>query len=228
MRPRIASRTGTAAGVLALALSVATTARGEDALFAPPQAGTYELPVIDRVGEHRLLAPGGARVPLLGLAPGQLALVAFVYRACSDAAGCPAALAALKGIDDELARRHALAPRVRLVTVSFDPEHDTPERIGELAAQLAPQTDWRFLTAASAAEIAPVLADFGQDVTRLVDATGEPLGALRHVVKLYLVDSAGAVRNIYSTGLLSVPLLLTDLETLAMDKGTSESSAARR
>jgi cytochrome oxidase Cu insertion factor (SCO1/SenC/PrrC family) len=103
---------------------------------------------------------------------------------------------------------------VRLVTVSFDPEHDTPARMAELAEHFTPKTDWRFLTAATASEIAPILRDFGQDATQLFDENGEPLAAIRHVVKLYLVDASGAVRNVYSTSLLSVPLVLTDLETV--------------
>jgi hypothetical protein len=34
------------------------------------------------------------------------------------------------------------------------------------------------------------------------------------VLKIFLVDDAGRVRNIYSTGFLDVRLLLADLETL--------------
>jgi cytochrome oxidase Cu insertion factor (SCO1/SenC/PrrC family) len=205
--------------LLAAKLSAQTsTATTSDApLFEPPPPGSYELPAIARVADFELLAPDGARVPVLGLAKGQVALVAFVYRACSDAEGCPAALATLKRIDVALAQRRALAGHVRLVTVSFDPAHDTPERMGELASHLAPASDWRFLTAADGAELAPLLAAYGQDVTALVGPQGEPTGAIRHVVKVYLVDSRRDVRNVYSTGFLSVPLLLADLETVVAE-----------
>jgi cytochrome c peroxidase len=206
------------AGALAAWLSLQGAAGAEGALFEAPAPGSYELPPITRVQEHELLAPDGARTHLLGLAPGQAALVAFIYRGCSDAAGCPTVLATLQRIDAELARRPSLASRARLVSVSFDPLHDTPERMGELASQLSPKTDWRFLTAPSTAELAPVLADFGQDVTSLVDVKGEPTGVLRHVVKVYLVDGRRDVRNVYSTGLLSIPLLLADLETVTNER----------
>ncbi len=59
-----------------------------------------------------------------------------------------------------------------------------------------------------------MLADFGQDATVLRDAKGEATGAIRHVVKIYLVDARGDVRNVYSSGLLSVPLVLADLQTV--------------
>ena len=211
-RKRAAGAAAALAAALALAPGIA--AHADTPLFTPPAAGSYELPVIDRVADATLLSPSGARVPLLGLAQNQVALVAFVYRACSDAAGCPLALGVMKGIDEELARRPDLAKRVRLVTVSFDPEHDTPARMAELVEHMTPSTDWRFLTAASPQEIAPILGDFGQDATALTDEKGEPLGAIRHVVKLYLVDAERAVRNVYSTSLLSVPLVLTDVETV--------------
>jgi cytochrome oxidase Cu insertion factor (SCO1/SenC/PrrC family) len=39
---------------------------------------------------------------------------------------------------------------------------------------------------------------------------------LRHVLKVYLVDAAGDVRNIYSSGLMSPELLMADLRTLLL------------
>jgi protein SCO1 len=168
--------------------------------FEAPAAGSYELPPITRVGEHRLLDAQGHEAALLGLAPDEAALVSFVFLGCTDA--CPAATATLAHLDAELAERPTLARRVQLVTVSFDPANDPPERMAALRAALAPHGRWRFLTAASEAAIEPVLTDFGQDARP------------SHVLKIFLVDGRGQVRNIYSTGFLDVRLLLADLETL--------------
>jgi cytochrome c peroxidase len=190
-------------------------------LYEPPAPGSYELPVISRVREHRLLDPAGERVPLLDLAPSQAALVSFVYRACADAEGCPLALAILQRIDAELAKQPELAARVRLVTASFDPEHDRPQRMGELREALRPRGDWRFLTAADAAELAPVLRDFGQDALALADPSGRPTGVMRHVLKVFLVDATGAIRNIYSTGLFDPQLVLNDLRTILDEAGAA-------
>jgi cytochrome oxidase Cu insertion factor (SCO1/SenC/PrrC family) len=183
--------------------------------FSAPVAGSYELPPIQRVFEHALLGPDGGRAPLLGVSGGRLALVSFVYRACSDADGCPLSLAVLSRVDRALAARPDLAGRVRLATVSFDPERDTPAKMGELAALFAPRGEWAFLTAASARELAPILADFGQDVVEL-DA-----GVLRHVLKVFLIDGEGRVRNVYSTGFLRADVILADVETLL---GTPQSA----
>jgi len=89
--------------------------------------------------------------------------------------------------------------------------------MGALVSHLELRADWRFLTAASQADLVPLRRDFGQDVTHPIDARGEPIGALRHVRKLYLVDTRGDVRTVYSVGLLSVPLLLADVQTVLQE-----------
>jgi cytochrome oxidase Cu insertion factor (SCO1/SenC/PrrC family) len=113
---------------------------------------------------------------------------------------------------------------VRLVTVSFDPARDTPEKMGELRSALEPKGDWRFLTAASDAELAPVLRSYGQDVVRMGGAGETDAVVLRHVLKVFLVDASGDVRNIYSTGFLDTRLILADVETLL---GPLDGGAAR-
>ena len=184
----------------ALALAAALALGASEPRFEPPAPGSYELPPILVVKEHRLLDEQGRETALLGLAPGEVALVSFIFLSCPDA--CPAATAELARLDKRLAERPALARRVQLVTVSFDPANDPPARMAALRASLAPHGRWRFATAASEAAIAPVLVDFGQDATP------------SHVLKIFLVDDAGRVRNIYSTGFLDVRLLLADLETV--------------
>jgi len=181
------------------------------ARFEAPEPGSYELPPIDRVGPHALLGATGAREPLLGLARGELALVSFVYLHCGEA--CPLATALLQRLDRELARDPRLAARVELVTVSFDPRRDTPEKLRELRDRLAPQGRWRFLTAPDEAALRPVLADFGQDAVWIPGEPNAP-DALRHVLKVFVVDASGAVRQIYSTGFLDSRLVLADLRTL--------------
>lgn len=187
------------------------------ALYAAPAPGSYALPEIMRVSDHKLLASNGKREKLLGLKPGELALVSFVYLSCNQA--CPAANAVMDQMDGALAEVPELAERVKLVTVSFDPERDTPQALGELRSSLGPQGRWSFLTARNTRQIKRVLKDFGQDALRVPAQHGDH-GAeaekLRHVLKLFLVDSEGAVRNIYSTGLLDPRLLMSDIATLAM------------
>jgi cytochrome oxidase Cu insertion factor (SCO1/SenC/PrrC family) len=180
--------------------------------FEPPLAGSYSLPRILQVDDYSLLDPRGQPAPLLGLAEGELALVSFVYLSCGEA--CPMATASLHRLDRALAEDSSLAGRVQLVSVSFDPQRDTPDKLAALERSVAPRARWRFLTARNPAEIVPVLADFGQDAVRIPNERDPAQQRLRHVLKLFLVDSSGGVRNIYSTGTLDLRLILGDLRTL--------------
>jgi cytochrome c peroxidase len=213
------------------ALAGAVESADERPLYQLPVPGTYELPVIDRVGNHELLTASGERVPLLDIGSGSCAVVSFVYASCPDAGGCPLVLASLRRMDRALASNRDLANRVRIVTVSFDPVNDTPERLAILRDHLKPMGEWRFLTAASDREIRPVLDDFGQDALRLVAAEdGKSLGVIRHVAKVFLIDSDLAIRNIYSSEFLDHDLLLRDIETVLLEKRPSsepESGIAR-
>jgi cytochrome oxidase Cu insertion factor (SCO1/SenC/PrrC family) len=203
-----------------------TVARADTVLFTPPAPGTYELPPIQHVADYELLNPQGARVRLLGLAAGQVALVSFVYQHCTDGSACPAALATWKRVDDALAARPALARRVRLVTVSFDPANDTPAQMAAFARHLRPRSDWRFLTAPNAAALRPVLADYGQDVLPLVGAGGEQLGLLQHLTKAFLVDAHGDVRGIYGSSFLNPQILLNDAQTVLKEEAANRGRTA--
>ena len=41
-------------------------------------------------------------------------------------------------------------------------------------------------------------------------------GALRHVLKVFLVDDQLRVRNVYSSGMLDPELVLSDVETVSL------------
>jgi len=211
--------------LVAVAAWVAPALAGSDApldargLYELPVPGSYELPVIDRVGRHSLLDHSAKRVSMPDVPPGGCALVSFVYANCSDAGGCPLVLASLRRIDRALASDPALASRVELLTISFDPVHDTPERLASLREHLQPRGQWYFLTSESDQEIRPVLDDFGQDALRLVSAEdGRSLGVIRHIAKVFLVDSDLAIRNVYSSGFLEPDIVLRDIETVLLEE----------
>jgi protein SCO1/2 len=213
---RGAPRAALAALVLALAVAPAAAAGPAPLDYELPAAGSYELPVIQRVSDHALVASDGADAQLLPADGARIAVVAFVYLHCTDASGCPLALAELQRADRALAERPELSSRVRLVAVSFDPARDDPSAMAALRNLLAPRSDWRFLTARDAAMLAPVLRDFGQDAVPELTSDGMDSGVVRHVVKVFLVDPRGGVRNIYSTGFLDHRLVLRDVETLLL------------
>ena len=184
--------------------------------YVPPAPGTYELPVIDTIEDHALLDPAGRRTSLFAVKRDRLAVVAFVYTTCVEATGCPFSLAVLHRLDRDLAADPALKHRVALITISFDPERDTPARMAVVRRFHEPRTDWQFLTANTPAEITPVLADFDQPVAKLRFADGAWTGLFRHVLKVFLLDRENRVRNVYSVGLLNPALVLNDVRTLLL------------
>ncbi len=191
-------------------------------LYQVPEPGSYALPAIRRVSDHELLGPGGQPERMFPPGGAEISVVAFVYTHCSEARGCPAAFSTLRGLDRRLSLRPELARRVRLVTVSFDPERDTPERMAQLRDQLKPRTRWRFLTAPGRLELRTLLGDFGQSVLEQLSEDGEPTGVLRHVLQIFLVDADLAVRNIYSSGLLDPRLLLADIRTVLLERDATQ------
>jgi cytochrome c peroxidase len=62
--------------------------------------------------------------------------------------------------------------------------------------------------------LAPLLADFGQSVAKLRRADGTWTGLFRHVLKVFVVDDAHRVRNVYSVGFLHADLVLNDVRTV--------------
>ena len=214
-------------GVDPAALTYTYGVGGFAAEYEPPAPGTYTLPVIATVHDHALLAADGRETSLFALTRGRLAVVAFVYTTCIEATGCPLSLAVLHDLDRRLAADPTLAAHVTLVAASFDPARDPPARMAVMRRFHAPKTDWRFVTTRDEAQLAPLLADFGQQVSKLRYTDGTWSGLYRHVLKVFLLDARGNVRNVYSAGMLDPALVLADLQTLAGAFGLTTSSGPR-
>lgn len=186
--------------------------------FTPPPPGTYTLPAINTVSDHVLLNTNGKPTRLFTLTEGKITVISFMYTSCADVGGCPLAAAVLCQLDHLLNQRPETAQQVILLSVSFDPERDTPTRMAETREHLRPQTSWHFLTTATAEQLQPILTDFNQPIAKLTKESGEWSGLFRHVLKVYLIDQRHNVRNIYSTGLFSAQLVLNDIETILLEK----------
>lgn len=187
--------------------------------YEPPAPGSYELAVIDTLSDHPVLDSTGRARRLLEVKGDRLAVLALVYTSCAEASGCPLASAVLQRLDRALAEEPSLAARVRLLSLSFDPERDTPERLARVRALHRPRTDWTFLTTPSEEALRPILDDLGQRVAKLRRADGSWSGLYRHVLKVFLLDERNRVRNIYSAGFLHAELVLADLRTLLIEAG---------
>jgi protein SCO1/2 len=63
----------------------------------------------------------------------------------------------------------------------------------------------------------PILDAYGQAVDKKRNPN-DPTGPLNHTLRVFLVDAAGNIRNIYSSGTLDPRLVLADIQTLMMEK----------
>lgn len=187
------------------------------------EPGTYALPPVSAAADATLLDETGAPASLAALYAGRVTVLGFVYTRCGDV--CPMASMRMAELQALAAADPEAAGALRLATLSFDPGHDTPERMGDYAAAFrdpeiaAP--GWTFLTARSAAEIAPVLAAYGQPVARKRDPN-DALGPFSHILRVFLIDGEGRVRNIYSADFLDPRLVLNDVRTLLMERRKEE------
>ena len=187
--------------------------------FVPPAAGSYELPAIKRVPGFVLTDSRGRHVGTRELTAGRVAVVSFIYTACPDRLGCPLASRALQDLQARL-KDEGLGREVALLSISFDPGRDTPARLAKYADVYgADPALWRFATAPSARALDGVLAGYGQDRAAVYDERGRFTGRYSHVLKVFLVDREGYIRNIYSAGFLVPDLVLNDIKTVLTDPG---------
>jgi protein SCO1 len=189
--------------------------------FVPPPPGSYALQKIQPIADAQFLESTGLTVSLSALTHGKITLLTFFYTYCVDPLGCPFAHTTLAHLRDRVTGDRALAGRVRFVSVSLDPTHDTPAAIASYGREFTadPTFEWRFLTARRVPELLPVLDDFGQDVSVDRDANGRATRTLHHMLKMFLIDAQGQVREIYTLAFLQPQVMFNDIKTLALEAG---------
>jgi protein SCO1/2 len=220
---RVVFRVLSLAGIAAVAGAAvdpgkATAPRME---FVPPPPGSYKLQKIQRVADAVLLDTSGHSISLSALTQRKITLLTFFYTYCADPLGCPFSHTTLANLRDRVRDDRSLAGRVRFVSVSLDPTHDTPAAIAGYSKEFTidPQFDWRFLTARRVPELLPVLEDFGQEVSVETDENGHATRTLHHMLKMFLIDARGEVREIYTLSFLQPQVMFNDIKTLALETG---------
>ena len=191
--------------------------------YEPPAPGSYVLHRIMPAPEGRVVGLSGKTTPLSRYTRGSITLLGFIYTTCADPDGCPLAYRVFEALGEAIEARPPLHGKVRFVTLSFDPARDTPDVMRDYAGSRAVDKGtaprWYFLTTRSARELMPLVEGFGQDIVTTVDrSSGEPRRELSHVLKVFLIDAAGDVREIYSSNFLHPRTVLNDIETLLLEE----------
>ena len=187
--------------------------------YEPLPPGSYRLERIQAAPDALLLDANGRLSHLRQATHGRVTLLTFFYTYCVDPLGCPYAYAVMAELRDKILNDPHLASGARFVSVSLDPGNDTPAAIRAYGASMSDdkRLDWRFFTARSVPELLPLLEDLGQDVSIDTDAQGRARRTLHHMLKMFLIDRAGMVREIYTLAYLQPRVILNDIKTLLME-----------
>ena len=188
--------------------------------FTPPRAGSYALQKIQPIADATLLDARGRPTRLSAATTGRITLLTFFYTYCADPLGCPFAYHTLAEVRRGVVKDARLVQQVRFLSVSLDPTTDTPEAIGRYKDMVMNDSplEWNVLTARSVRDLLPVLDDFGQDVSVEQAADGTPRRTVHHMLKMFLIDRTGMVREIYTLAFLQPEVILNDIRTLYLEE----------
>lgn len=127
---------------------------------------------------------------------GKALLITFIYTRCPFPNFCPLVTHNFAVINKTLQADPALYSKVHLLSISFDPEHDTPERLKAYGAQYLGSdsksafSHWEFATA-SQAELQKLALYFDVGITKGADDT------INHTLSTTLIGPHGKVAQFY-------------------------------
>lgn len=194
-----------------------------DLKYDPPTPGSYELPKIRKAPEGGdILLSNGKPVRLSDYFDDKLTILTFIYTRCNDVNGCPLATFVLHALQKSLHGRQDLEDKVRFISMSFDPDNDTPKALQEYATEFdqASGHEWLFATTESDEKLKPILEGYGQYTFKMKSEDGK--SAFAHILRAYLIDKEGYIRNIYSVDFLHPKILLADIETVILENQKAE------
>jgi protein SCO1/2 len=167
------------------------------------------LPRLNPVPEFTLTNQAGRTFGSKDLA-GKPYLAAFVFTRCPSV--CPKVMARMKQIDTAMKSKNL---DLELLSISVDPENDTPEVLTEYARKHgANVSNWTLLTGEHKTILATAEEGFKMGLEGKIDDSKPHLG-ITHGSHLVLVDKAGTIRGYYrSSDEASVSTLVEDMSRL--------------
>ncbi len=145
------------------------------------------------LGPFRLTERSGRPVTEADLA-GEVWVADFIFTRCKMS--CPRITTVMKGLQGRLE-----GTGVRLVSLSVDPEHDTPEVLSRYAQTFGADPDrWWFLTGKEDAVFDLILSRFHISVAKAGEsARAEGAEAVAHSDRLVLVDRGNTVVGVFDS-----------------------------
>jgi len=144
------------------------------------------------VPDQTFIDEAGRRFTLSSL-QGRTVALTFIYTSCPYPTFCPLMDRQFKEIQTRVQADAALRGQVRLLSLSFDPDHDTPEVLAAHAKELgADPSVWTFATAPRA-EIEAFGAHFGL----LISRDPKTPRIITHSLSTAVIDPRGRLAVLY-------------------------------
>jgi protein SCO1/2 len=171
----------------------------------PPAANVHLLKPGDTVPETTLTGQDGRPFTLKDFGTAAVA-VTFIYTRCPLPQFCPLLDRRFAEAQKLIVANPALAERVRLLSISFDPAFDRSDVLRQHAAKLGANPKlWLFATA-DAPVVDRLAAEFGVNVIREKD------GTITHNLRTAIVDPAGRIVTILDNNAWTAAELVSALE----------------
>ncbi|WJH32233.1 SCO family protein [Paenibacillus sp. CC-CFT747] len=120
---------------------------------------------------------------------GKVRLVYFFWSTCPDV--CSPTTYVLSQVQEKLKEKKAFGNKAEILSVSFDPDRDTPERLKEFSQTFkADPAGWQFLRGGKQ-ETRDLAKQYGVSVIEEKD------GSLTHTNAIFIVDKKGIKRHYY-------------------------------
>jgi len=185
---------------LALALALLAPAAPMSAHDAPHH---QRLPTIGAAPDFTLTSQDGVPVSLRDLR-GKVVAIAFIFASCTDI--CPMLTDNMARVKDALGP--VFGPQISFVSITVDPERDTPEVLKQYAQNFAADVKgWVFLTGDPA-----VVHDVGRRYAVIARKTAT--GDVDHTLLTSLVDRSGSLRVQYIGASFDLEEFRSDLLSL--------------
>ncbi|GAB4249569.1 MAG: hypothetical protein OHK005_16400 [Candidatus Methylacidiphilales bacterium] len=157
------------------------------------RANEEPLPVVAQVPDFVLTERSGKEVGLADLL-GQPWVVDLIFT------NCPGACGMMSTRMRELQEALRKTPEIRLVSITVDPEHDTPEVLAAYAKRfLAKPDQWWFLTGDPSTIRRVAFEGLLMGFEETPEEEREKLGRFTHSTRFALVDGEGRVRGYFDS-----------------------------
>jgi protein SCO1 len=164
--------------------------------------------------EFNLVDQDGQKISFPEAYSGNVMLVGYVYTHCPDI--CPIITYNMRDVQRELAEEEGLM----LVSVSFDPDRDTPEILYQYAESYRlNQGNWRLLTGEKK-EVEALLEKLQIATVKTPTRFAEdntPIYFIDHTDRVTLIDKKGQIRRHYMGSELSSDEVTEDIRTLLQE-----------